>query len=304
MSKSTIERILTLQKIYIASIFLIGLFLTACQQGDPNTNIDEKEQTTQQEQQADQSVPKKETAKTEEQDNASDGSNDNESAKADDSTNEEDKQKEIDKHIAKVEKSTGLHVVDNPESPEVYVNKQRTLPEGYVPPNLVVPDVSHYSSEGSPKRQLQKVAADALEQLFAEADQQGIGLVAVSGYRSYERQKQIYESAVANKGQEHADKFSARPGTSEHQTGLAMDVASATETAATLLEQSFKQTDAGAWLAENAHNFGFIIRYPEGKNEITGYNYEPWHIRYVGKEIATEIYNKDITLEEYFGYDY
>ena len=221
-----------------------------------------------------------------------------------DKEEENEAQIKVDKHIAAIEEGTGLHIVDNPESTKVYVNKQRKIPAEYTLNDLVVPDVAHYAAKDDPKRQMRQVAADALELLFADAKEQGIDLIAVSGFRSYSRQKTIYEYNVQKKGQEDADKYSAKPGTSEHQTGLAMDVGSANETAATLLEESFKQTNEGAWLAENAHNFGFIIRYPKGKSDITGYNYEPWHIRYIGKEIATEIYNKGITLEEYFGFDY
>ncbi|WP_182200872.1 M15 family metallopeptidase [Paraliobacillus salinarum] len=265
-----------MKKFFIVFACLIGLFLTACQQEDNQ----QAEDHANKQQEADQ--PTKD--------------------ELDDSKN--NKEEETNKHIAKIEEETGLHVVDNPESELVYVNKQRKLPTGYVPPNLTVPDVPHFSKEGNPKRQLQKSAADALEELFAEAQNNGIGLVAVSGYRSYERQESIYSSIVDTKGQDHADKYSAKPGTSEHQTGLTMDVASATETVSTLLEESFSQTDAGGWLAEHAHEFGFIIRYPKGKEDITGYSYEPWHIRYVGHEVAQTIYQKDITLEEYFGYDY
>ncbi|MGP4038307.1 M15 family metallopeptidase [Gracilibacillus sp. D59] len=192
-----------------------------------------------------------------------------------------------------------LTVIDNPNSVSLVVNKQRKLPDGFEPDNLVEANVSYLAGEGNPKRLLRKVAADALEDLFADAKGAGLELVAVSGYRSYDRQKQLYESNVAANGQEHADKFSAKPGTSEHQTGLAMDVASAA--LVSVLEQSFIETNEGQWLKDHAHEHGFIIRYPEGKEDITGYSYEPWHLRYVGKEIATEIYQSKITLEEYFG---
>ncbi|MCT2535537.1 M15 family metallopeptidase [Aquibacillus koreensis] len=198
--------------------------------------------------------------------------------------------------------NNGLTVVDNPDSIEVFVNKQRKLPDGWNPKNLVVPNVPFYFDENLPKKQMRQEAATALEQLFQAAEEEGLALVAASGYRSYERQKTIYEHNVNTNGQAHADQFSAKPGTSEHQTGLAMDVTTAE--VAFALEQSFKQTNEGSWLAENAHQFGFIIRYPEGKSDITGYAYEPWHLRYVGTEIAQEIYERSITLEEYFGFGY
>ncbi|WP_226037999.1 M15 family metallopeptidase [Aquibacillus saliphilus] len=219
------------------------------------------------------------------------------------STDEEETEesKEVAQHIEKIDEF-GLVIVSNPESVEVFVNKQRRLPDGYEPPNLVVPNVPFSFDYFDPKKQMRSVAATPLEELFLEAEAAGLDLVASSGYRSFQRQKQIYERNVETKGQEEADKFSARPGTSEHQTGLAMDVTTAE--VAFALEQTFKQTDEGAWLAENAHKFGFIIRYPEGDSEITGYSYEPWHIRYVGMDIAKEVYLNQMTLEEYFGYGY
>nr|WP_253288893.1 M15 family metallopeptidase [Amphibacillus sp. MSJ-3] len=211
-------------------------------------------------------------------------------------------QQDMNKNISGVEPETELFIISNPESMQVYVNKNRRLPEGYAPDDLVEPDISHLSPEGDDRRLLREEAARALEELFAAADQHGLNLVGVSGYRSNQRQTTIYQSSVANNGQEHADKFSARPGTSEHETGLAIDVS--TSVIAFALEQTFQQTDEGSWLEENAHQYGFIIRYPEGKEDITGYSYEPWHIRYVGKELANHLYHESLTLEEYFGYHY
>lgn len=193
----------------------------------------------------------------------------------------------------------GLIIVPDPESITVVVNKQRRLPDGYEPPDLVEPNVDFYAGEGDPKRKLRKEAADALEELFAMAEAEGLELVAVSGYRSYERQEIIYQNNVDTNGEEHANQYSAKPGTSEHQTGLAMDVASSQ--LVSVLEPSFIETSEGQWLHDNAHRAGFIIRYPDGKEDITGYSYEPWHLRYVGKELAAEIYDQQVTLEEFFG---
>jgi D-alanyl-D-alanine carboxypeptidase len=114
-----------------------------------------------------------------------------------------------------------------------------------------------------------------------------------SGFRSYAYQQNLYNRYVARDGKAEADRYSARPGHSEHQTGLAMDVNS--------VGQSFAYTSEGKWLAAHAHEYGFIIRYPKGKEDITGYMYEPWHIRYVGVEIAKEITEAGITFEEYMG---
>ncbi|KGX92576.1 peptidase M15 [Pontibacillus halophilus JSM 076056 = DSM 19796] len=192
-------------------------------------------------------------------------------------------------------------VVEDPSSITAVINKQRELPADYVPANLVEPDVPFYFEEDHPKRQMRQVAATSLEQLFQAAEEEGVDLVAASGYRSYDRQKSIYESNVAAYGEEKANTFSAKPGQSEHQTGLSMDV-----TVAQLsfkLTEEFGDTEPGSWLAEHAHEYGYIIRYPEGKSEITGYQYEPWHIRYVGKEVATEIYENNVTIEEYYNLD-
>ncbi|KGX86139.1 M15 family metallopeptidase [Pontibacillus marinus] len=191
-------------------------------------------------------------------------------------------------------------VVSEPTSLQVVVNKQRQLPTGYQPPNLVVPDVPFYFDQFMQKKQMRQEAATALENLFQAANDQGLDLVAASGYRSYARQKSIYQSNVDAYGREEANKFSAQPGHSEHQTGLAMDV-----TIAELsfkLVQEFGKTPEGNWLAENAYKYGFVIRYPKGKESITGYSYEPWHLRFVGKEDAKEIHEASKTLEEFYGH--
>ncbi|HWR61454.1 MAG TPA: M15 family metallopeptidase [Clostridia bacterium] len=175
------------------------------------------------------------------------------------------------------------------------VNKTHSLPDGYVPSRLAAPAVSTVSSA---KTKMTPEAAEALEALFEKAERDGIKLTAISGYRSYERQKAIFNSNTTRYGSAAAaNQFSARPGQSEHQTGLAMDVSSASVDFA--LSQSFAETWEGRWLKENARYSGFIIRYPKGKEHITGYQFEPWHIRYVGKAAALEISARDITLEEY-----
>lgn len=215
-------------------------------------------------------------------------SDDSETEKQQSETNKEQKGKD------------GLIVVNDPKSAQVVVNKQRKLPDGYIPPDLTIPEVPFYFDEDLPKKQLREEAAKMLEEMFASAKKEGIEIVAASGYRSYERQKKIYEGYVAEYGEEKANTFSAKPGTSEHQTGLAMDVTSAKMSFQ--LDQSFRQTEEGEWLANHAHEYGFVIRYPKGKDDITGYTYEPWHLRYVGKDIATEIHSQSSTLEEFFGF--
>lgn len=136
-------------------------------------------------------------------------------------------------------------------------------------------------------------ALAALKSLQAAGQSKGFKLGLVSGYRSYQTQKNIYNRYVERWGIEYTDTISARPGHSEHQTGLAFDVGE--------LTSSYGETKEGIWLKENCHKYGFIIRYLKGKEDITGYSYEPWHIRYVGVEVATYIMENDLTLEEYLG---
>lgn len=179
----------------------------------------------------------------------------------------------------------------------ILVNKKHRLPSTYVPPDLVTVKVPFPFSEDLPSKKMRKEAALALEKLFSAAQAEGLSLYAQSGYRSYATQEAIFKRNAQKYGEQKANTFSARAGESEHQTGLAMDVTSPSIGYA--LEESFAQTKEGKWLAENAAQFGFIIRYPLSKEEITGYTYEPWHIRYVGKAVAREIGEKGITLEEY-----
>lgn len=194
-------------------------------------------------------------------------------------------------------KDTVIHVASNPEDVLVLVNKQNELPADYEPSDLVAPDIPFSFEEDIPKRYVRKVAAEALEELFAAAKADNLELLGASGYRSYQRQEAIFTSNVAKKGEEEARKVSAVPGQSEHQTGLTMDVTSR-YVGYDVIEE-FAETKEGIWLKDNAHKYGFIIRYPKGKEDITGYSYEPWHIRYVGKEVATKIYENGYTFEEY-----
>jgi len=156
----------------------------------------------------------------------------------------------------------------------VIVNKTYTLPADYAP-----------GFTGGTYKAFQVMQADATKQ--------GIHLEIISGFRSYETQRNTYNGWVNRYGKEYADTISARPGHSEHQSGLAMDVNS--------LKFAFAETKEGRWLAENCWKYGFVIRYPEGKEDITGYQYEPWHIRYLGKELAKKVYDSGLCSEEYFG---
>ena len=145
-----------------------------------------------------------------------------------------------------------------------------------------------------------ETASGALEEMFRAAEAEGISLYLVSGYRNYELQDSLYQTKVAQVGETNAEFWTAPPGTSEHQTGLAFDV-NETDNTETLMDTSFEGTKAFEWLSANCARFGFILRYPKGSRDITGFNYEPWHFRYVGTTAAAQIMAEGITLEEYLG---
>ena len=142
---------------------------------------------------------------------------------------------------------------------------------------------------------LQPITKDAFQKLSDAAAQEGLDLYIGSDYRDYAYQVKIYNNYCDLYGWEQADSFSARPGYSEHQTGLTIDC--------NTIDDAFGDTPEAAWLAQHCADYGFIIRFPQGKEDVTGYQYEPWHIRYVGVDIAKEIQKYDLTLEEYLGVD-
>ncbi len=181
------------------------------------------------------------------------------------------------------------------------VNKQRALqPVEFAPAELVLPQVSLAANQENAL--LRPDAAAAVEEMFAAAAVDGIGLTLVSGYRSYAVQVGTYNHWVNQYGGDTAaaDNVSARPGFSEHQTGLAFDVGQSD--GACTLGSCFADTPAGSWTADNAHRFGFIVRYQQGAQGVTGFFAEPWHLRFVGTETAGDMRDQGIvTLEEYFG---
>lgn len=136
-------------------------------------------------------------------------------------------------------------------------------------------------------------AEAAFYEMQADAYELGLNLYISSGYRSYDYQAGLYQRYVDRSGKAEADRYSARPGHSEHQTGLAFDL--------NTISDEFKDTDEGKWVSENCHKYGFIVRYPEDKESLTGYMYEPWHIRYLGTDTATAVYESGLCLEEYLG---
>lgn len=187
----------------------------------------------------------------------------------------------------------------DPASPWVVVNKHRPLvPADYVPADLVPPAVA-VSASGEAGL-LNSTTAAAAEAMFAAAAQDGAAMVLASGYRSYVTQTATYNGYVASRGQADADTASARPGYSEHQTGWSFDIADGGGACA--FQPCFADQPAAVWAKANAHKFGFVVRYPWMFHETTGYYYEPWHLRYIGVEAATDMMNRGInTLEEYFG---
>ena len=147
-----------------------------------------------------------------------------------------------------------------------------------------------------------ETALNAYKQMEAAAKKAGFTITAFSGFRSYEYQETLYNKYVTKDGQANADRYSARPGHSEHQTGLAFDIGEVGREEL-WLTAAFGETPAGQWLVNNAHKFGFILRYPQGKEEITGFMYESWHFRYLGPELATEVKKAGVTLEEFLNID-
>lgn len=208
------------------------------------------------------------------------------------------------KDIQKIEKmnvskkTNAVKTVAQPASINVLINKKYFLPKNYVPKDLVYPTVSFIFKEKIEKRKMRKEAAVALSKLFAGAKKDKIYLGGVSAYRSYITQKAVFNRYVKEDGYENARKYSALPGSSEHQTGLAIDVSSSSGKCAA--QSCFANTKEAKWLQSKSTNYGFIIRYPKGKESITGYKYEPWHIRYVGVSLAKQMKKRNITLEEYY----
>ncbi|MFD0960645.1 M15 family metallopeptidase [Paenibacillus chungangensis] len=191
-----------------------------------------------------------------------------------------------------------IAVLAEPDSVIALVNPHNKLPEDYNPDDLVYPEVKFIFSEKLEKRKLRKEAAKALEEMFEAAEKDGIYLAGVSGYRSHATQKALFDRYVKRDGYEKARTYSALPGTSEHETGLAIDVSGSDGKCAAA--DCFGETEESDWLQEHCAEYGFIVRYPEGKDDITGYQYEPWHLRYVGKELAKKLTVEGSTLEEHY----
>ncbi|HOP65771.1 MAG TPA: M15 family metallopeptidase [Bacilli bacterium] len=173
------------------------------------------------------------------------------------------------------------------------VNKFNKLDSNYVPSNLESVSLTYAYDDN----ELAEITINAYIEMAKAAKTEGLTLIAASSYRSYEDQETLYNRYVYNYGIEDADSKSARPGHSEHQTGLAIDILTYNTTTT-----NFSSTPESIWLEENSYKYGFILRYPENKTYLTGYAYEAWHYRYVGIEAATVIHDEDITFDEYYAY--
>lgn len=185
---------------------------------------------------------------------------------------------------------SNINTIYSPTSYDFIVNKNNKLTNDYIPNDLELLDLEYSLKD----KYLRKEAKKAFIKMASQAKIDGFNIIAVSTYRSYEYQERLYNNYVLDKGFYYADMCSARAGHSEHQTGLAVDISDIS-----LDYDNFEKTKEFDWMRNNSHKYGFILRYPKGKFHITGFKYEPWHYRYVGKDIATYIYENDITLEEY-----
>lgn len=189
---------------------------------------------------------------------------------------------------------------DNPSDADlslnelVLTNKFHRLSENYEPDDLI--DVSKVYSYGE-NQKLREDAYNAFIEMFNDAKKEDITLIINSSYRNYSDQEETYNDYSNWYGKNEADKIAARPGYSEHQTGLTVDIQTYNST-----RDNFEESDAFKWLQENAYKYGFILRYPKGLEYLTGYDYESWHYRYVGKEVATYIHDNNITFDEYYAY--
>ena len=210
----------------------------------------------------------------------------------------------IERRVLEVNCDLDLKPYDNPKIIEddsdmtILINKTNKLPDEYVPSDLedLSIDVMNNSEDYTfpSEIELRKEVKAAFLSWYKAALNEGLYMTPISGYRDFEYQQNLWENSVNTSGQEYADSYFARPGYSEHNAGLAVDIELNGAPYNTIHLYSIYQ-----WVLENAHNYGFILRYPEGKEDITRYEYESWHFRYVGIKAATEIYENGWTLEEY-----
>ena len=197
--------------------------------------------------------------------------------------------KNVNMNLDKIPYEDAIEIEDK-DNQLVLVNKYNYLGENFIPKNLE--NINNQYALNNMK--LVNYAKEAFEEMAKAAKKENLKIVAMSSYRSYSYQVDLYNKYKKKDGQEAADKYSGRPGFSEHQSGLAVDVYNE-KTEYT----NFESTKEFIWMEDHAHEYGFIIRFPKGKENETGYQYESWHYRYVGIEVATYIKNNNISLEEY-----
>lgn len=190
------------------------------------------------------------------------------------------------------------HSIDEPGSIWWIVNKERPLSDDYTPAELAAPDIELRWARTAESMQVDARIIQPLEEMIKAAAQAGHELMLISGYRSEDYQRELYQNYVRQYGEEEARRFSAPPGTSEHQTGLVVDLGRPDGECE--IQECFGETEEGKWLASNAYKYGFIVRYTQGDEDITGYMYEPWHFRYVGEDLARELHEAAVTMEEFF----
>ena len=197
---------------------------------------------------------------------------------------------------------SSMSVIEDDSDMTMLVNKFYSLPEGYVPEDLVPMEKyacvqgEDFSCQDVAQIELRQEVYDAYVQFCDAAAKEGINIRAIAGYRSYDYQASLWSYNAATYGEEYADEYYARPGQSEHNSGLCVDI-----TFNGYNYNEIENYEGYDWILSNAHKFGFILRYPEDKVDVTRYGYESWHFRYVGKDAAKEIYDNDWTLEEYHG---
>lgn len=181
----------------------------------------------------------------------------------------------------------------------ILVNKENLLASDYEPEELI--EIHEPTGSKLDKTYINRLNVDvynAFKEMQADALKEKFEIFVDSSYRTYQYQEKIFNNCVLQKGLEHAKKFVALPGGSEHQTGLAIDIIFRRNNE--MIENQTEDDPEIQWMFANAYKYGFILRYPKGKEKITGFNFEPWHFRYVGKELAKKLYLSDITLEEYY----
>lgn len=182
------------------------------------------------------------------------------------------------------------HIVEDPSDITVLINKVNRIDSSWQPNDLVKVIDS--------QQKLRKEAADAYKEFYQQAQKRGIKLYSISGYRTNDLQALYWNNQVKHRGEEYASQYSAYPGSSEHQLGLALDVSY--KTTGDRLSEDVADSDIGKFIVSDGYKYGFILRYPKDKVKITNYGYEPWHIRYVGKKLAKELHDSHLTLEEYY----